>query len=65
MGGKIESPCVQVCDLGEDGRCEGCGRTLQQIAEWESYSPERRNQIIHKLKQLGYVRNTEDSNTED
>ena len=26
-----ENPCVGVCIIGEDGRCEGCGRTEDEI----------------------------------
>jgi len=26
-----ENPCVGICIIGEDGVCEGCGRTEDQI----------------------------------
>ncbi|MDQ2103917.1 DUF1289 domain-containing protein [Azospirillum isscasi] len=26
-----ENPCVGICIIGEDGRCEGCGRTEDEI----------------------------------
>jgi len=26
-----ENPCVGICTIGEDGRCEGCGRTEEEI----------------------------------
>lgn len=26
-----ENPCVGLCIIGEDGRCEGCGRTEDEI----------------------------------
>jgi hypothetical protein len=28
-----KSPCVNVCRVGDSGVCEGCGRTLAEIAE--------------------------------
>lgn len=26
-----ENPCIGICVIGEDGRCEGCGRTEDEI----------------------------------
>lgn len=26
-----ENPCIGICIIGEDGRCEGCGRTEDEI----------------------------------
>lgn len=34
MAGNIdegESVCIGICVIGEDGRCEGCGRTEDEI----------------------------------
>ena len=28
------SPCVGVCRIGADDLCEGCDRTLAEIAAW-------------------------------
>jgi uncharacterized protein len=31
----ISSPCVKICVFDQpSGLCEGCGRTLGEIAEW-------------------------------
>ena len=38
----VESPCNGVCRLGAGEFCVGCGRTLSEIAEWPSATPERR-----------------------
>lgn len=41
------SPCVQVCTLDPAGTlCLGCGRTLAEIGEWVSASPERQREIV-------------------
>lgn len=32
--GDVGSPCVSVCRMGTDGLCEGCLRTLEEIAGW-------------------------------
>ena len=34
----VASPCTGVCVIGEDGLCEGCTRTLDEIAGWSSAS---------------------------
>ncbi len=43
----ILSPCVGVCTINPvTGYCEGCLRTLTEIAQWRSYSPCERRQIM-------------------
>ncbi|MGO9791723.1 MAG: DUF1289 domain-containing protein [Solirubrobacteraceae bacterium] len=43
----ILSPCVGVCAISPvTGYCEGCLRTLTEIAQWRSYSPTERRQIM-------------------
>lgn len=32
--GDVGSPCVSVCRMGDDNQCEGCLRSLQEIAGW-------------------------------
>lgn len=47
----VASPCINVCRLRTDGVCEGCGRTLDEIAEWSAASDARRRQILARLAQ--------------
>lgn len=43
----ILSPCVGVCTINPvTGYCEGCLRTLTEIAHWRSYPPTERRQIM-------------------
>jgi predicted Fe-S protein YdhL (DUF1289 family) len=42
----IASPCINVCRIGADGLCEGCRRTLDEIAIWSSASDSRRRAIL-------------------
>lgn len=49
---KIESPCIQKCKLN-NGKCEGCNRTLDQIRNWSKYTDEERLKIIKTLKKEG------------
>jgi predicted Fe-S protein YdhL (DUF1289 family) len=53
------TPCVSICKILE-GKCIGCGRTLEEIAKWRSYSDEERLDI---MKRLGYgIRRTKHRN---
>ncbi|MBA1145539.1 DUF1289 domain-containing protein [Ectothiorhodospiraceae bacterium WFHF3C12] len=43
------SPCISVCklvDLEGDDVCCGCGRTLEEIAQWPDAGYERRQEIL-------------------
>jgi hypothetical protein len=42
----VASPCRDICQLDARQVCVGCGRTLQEIAEWSRASAERRRQIV-------------------
>lgn len=44
----VESPCVNICRM-KDGLCEGCGRTLGEIAEWSMATDERRRAILARI----------------
>lgn len=44
----VESPCISICRM-VDGYCEGCGRTLDEIAEWSSASDDRRREILARI----------------
>ncbi len=44
---RIESPCIGVCKIDEaTGYCEGCWRTLQEIAGWLSYDDAERARTV-------------------
>lgn len=46
----VASPCVSICRM-RGGTCEGCGRTLAEIAEWSQASDARRREILARLQQ--------------
>ena len=46
--GVIKTPCRLVCRL-EDNLCVGCGRSVDQIRNWSTYSDEQREQIISEI----------------
>lgn len=47
---EIESPCVNVCVIHPAaGICTGCLRTLDEIAAWSRFTPERRRSVMAEL----------------
>lgn len=34
----VPSPCINVCRMDPRGRCEGCLRTIDEIAGWSTMS---------------------------
>lgn len=42
----VASPCIGVCRMRDDDVCEGCLRTLDEIAEWSVATDERRAAIL-------------------
>ena len=48
----IASPCTKVCIIDpRSGLCRGCGRTLDEVARWTSFSDSERNRIMTELPQ--------------
>lgn len=46
---RMETPCVGVCSVDARGVCTGCGRTLEQIAQWTSFTAAARLAIMQEL----------------
>lgn len=46
MTGSIPSPCRNICRLGADQVCDGCGRSDAEIARWIGMTPEDRRRIM-------------------
>jgi predicted Fe-S protein YdhL (DUF1289 family) len=46
----VPSPCVNVCRMNDaTGFCEGCFRTLDEIACWSGYTREEKLAVRAKL----------------
>jgi predicted Fe-S protein YdhL (DUF1289 family) len=43
------SPCRNICRVGEDGLCDGCGRSLPEIAGWLGLPEARRKAVIARV----------------
>lgn len=46
----VQSPCIGVCCLDEEV-CEGCGRTLLEIAQWSTMSNEQRQYVMKRVEE--------------
>ncbi|WP_029870743.1 DUF1289 domain-containing protein [Rhizobium leguminosarum] len=46
----MQTPCIHLCSMvSATGFCAGCGRTLQEIGSWTSYSDTERRRIMALL----------------
>lgn len=46
----VASPCINVCRMNPDKAvCEGCLRTLDEIASWSAMSPEEKREVLERL----------------
>jgi predicted Fe-S protein YdhL (DUF1289 family) len=49
---QVSSPCSRVCVIDPaTGFCDGCGRTLAEIARWASMSEAERRAVMTTLGQ--------------
>ncbi|WP_232365825.1 DUF1289 domain-containing protein [Methylocystis silviterrae] len=44
----VDSPCIKICELDQDGVCVGCGRTRAEIAGWMSMSDAEKAQVVER-----------------
>ena len=45
----ISSPCIGICQVNENGLCEGCFRTLDEIGSWRAYSAPQREHLMETV----------------
>ena len=47
---EVASPCINVCRMdAESGYCEGCRRTLDEIASWSIYTAAEKRAVLALL----------------
>ncbi|MFA5912231.1 MAG: DUF1289 domain-containing protein [Burkholderiales bacterium] len=47
---EVASPCINVCRMdAASGYCEGCRRTLEEIACWSAYSAADKRAVLTRL----------------
>ena len=50
MTGRAPSPCVDICRMNPArGLCEGCYRTLDEIAAWSRMSDQEKFSVLAQL----------------
>ena len=48
----VQSPCINVCRMGaKSGLCEGCARTLDEIAAWSVMDDAQKQAVWDQLPQ--------------
>ncbi|MGB5079957.1 MAG: DUF1289 domain-containing protein [Burkholderiales bacterium] len=49
-GVEVPSPCIDVCRMNPgSGLCEGCGRTLDEIADWSALTADQKSAVLARL----------------
>lgn len=47
---EVPSPCAAVCRMNENsGLCEGCWRTLAEIARWAHADAQEKREILARI----------------
>lgn len=52
----VSSPCIRTCCLDDDEICIGCGRSLQEIIDWNEASPSDKRAIVERARLRTAVR---------
>ncbi|NML60430.1 DUF1289 domain-containing protein [Massilia sp. RP-1-19] len=50
----VPSPCINLCEMGPDGLCRGCMRTIDEIINWSNASDDYKRAVwieIHRREQ--------------
>ena len=51
------SPCINICRMNtRTGLCEGCLRTIEEIAAWSAMTPEEKRAVLEELPRRGAQR---------
>ena len=45
----VLSPCIGICNLDDDGLCEGCLRNSAEIARWSQMNDDERLHIMETV----------------
>ena len=47
----LKSPCKDICTTdSESGLCVGCGRSIEEIANWNSYTDIKKKEILANIE---------------
>jgi len=48
----VETPCIGVCELDDNGFCFGCYRSVDQIQTWPHLDDDEKQIIIQQLEDI-------------
>ncbi len=51
-----DTPCVAVCSTTFDEVCRGCGRTVQEVAQWVFMTAPEKDAVWDRIIRQGYPR---------
>ncbi|WP_075257897.1 DUF1289 domain-containing protein [Herbaspirillum camelliae] len=51
-----DTPCVAVCSTTFDDVCRGCGRTVDEVAQWVFMDVDQRERVWQRILEQGYPR---------
>ncbi|MGZ8302821.1 MAG: DUF1289 domain-containing protein [Telluria sp.] len=46
----VPSPCISLCEMGADGLCKGCLRTIDEIINWSSSGDDYKRTVWAEIK---------------
>jgi len=48
----VASPCISVCRMNPSTQlCEGCARTIDEIANWSRYSDTEKRSVLRRISE--------------
>lgn len=50
------SPCIKVCVHDDEGYCQGCGRTREEVAGWRHLTEDEQLDGIEMLRERQFER---------
>ena len=52
-----DSPCIAICDtLYQPTHCSGCGRTIEEVANWVVFTEAEKEAVWQRILAEGYPR---------
>lgn len=46
----VPSPCINLCEMGPDGLCRGCMRTIDEIVNWSQASDDYKRAVWMEIR---------------
>lgn len=46
----VPSPCINLCEMADNGLCKGCMRTIDEIVQWGSANDDYKRAVWAEIK---------------